>query len=239
MSSEEDEFITINCPIQRLPATILSILDVPVPDEIPPPVNLPPEYFSAERVFLALFDNFGLFECTYFKPKWLIEIFDVLLLIETKKPYTDHFLRSLFFADKENFHLISYLQENNRTSCMIGRPEDLEYAENSEKKESKTDTDVYINAVKSLNRYDFLWLHFVDFEDIYWRYSFQPPADVMQKLINRTDKWIQLLHNQSRPNTLLIVAGTHGRQEIDLKLEGRAAQWKRANLPIAFLNKKS
>ena len=64
------------------------------------------------------------------------------------------------------------------------------------------------------------------------------PEDLIEKLINRTDKWILSNYKQLRSNSLMIIIGDHGRVKLDLEYSGKIAQWREASVPIAILIRK-
>jgi len=70
---------------------------------------------------------------------------------------------------------------------------------------------------------------------MYARYAMNPPEDIASKIMRRTDKWLNLFSQQSIKGTALLVIGNDGKKPIEIGLEGRAAEWKRANLPIGFI----
>jgi hypothetical protein len=53
--------------------------------------------------------------------------------------------------------------------------------------------------------------------------------------MRRTDKWLNLFWQQSIDGTVMLVVGNDGKKPIEMNLQGRAAEWKRANLPIGFI----
>lgn len=239
LATESKDYLELTAKMTAIPATVLRLLKVKLPASIPPPID--GLTFDVDRVLLVMLDNFGLFEYTYYKPEFMIQAFDALVLLETQNPYTMSVLFQVFYGAEQDrgFHLPSFLSANGKTVRLVGRQDDLNVmARHSQSLPCTKDMDVYINAVKSLNRCDFLWLHFVDFETLYRQYAFQPPAETLKQLIRRTDKWLKMLYLQSKSRTAFIILGSHGRHQIDLQIKGRAAQWRLASLPIAIFSKK-
>ncbi|MFX1520691.1 MAG: hypothetical protein ACFFCD_12310 [Promethearchaeota archaeon] len=239
MAAESNDYLELTAKMTSLPATILKILKVNVPAALPPPINN--ISLNVDRVVLIVLDNFGLFEYTYYKPEFLIQACDILVMFDTPNPYTEGVLRQVFYGDeqKREFHLPSFLLENGKSVAMIGRQDELHMiAHNEYSIPSTDDMNSYIQTVKALNRYDFLSLHFVDFEKLYQQYAFQPPAETLKQLIRRTDKWLKVLYLQSKAATAFIILSSHGKHQIDLQIKGKAAQWRLASLPIAIFSKK-
>lgn len=227
--------------MNQIPSTLLSLLGIPPPSRIPPKIEGIPSNLKSEHIVFAIFDNFGLLECTYYQPKFLIGRSEAILMLETKNPYTRNVLQEIIHGNPNaDFNLLNHIQESGRKVTMIARPDDLEGTGVSvEIKPSDSDNRTYIETVKILNRTDFLWIHFLDFENLYKQYSFRPPKEITQKLISRTDKWLKVLHKQAKPRTLMAILGTRGREESPkIEYEGKYADWKRASLPICILIKK-
>ncbi len=225
----------------QMPSTLLSLLGIQPPSRIPPKIEGIPSNLRSEHIVFAIFDNFGLLECTYYQPKFLIGNSKAILMLDTENPYTRNVLQEIIHGNPAaDFNLLNHIAENGRKVTMIARPDDLEgTGVRVETKPSDSDNRTYIETVKILNRTDFLWIHFLDFENLYKQYSFRPPKEITQKLILRTDKWLKVLHKQATPGTLMVVLGTHGREEAPkIEYEGKYADWKRASLPICILIKK-
>jgi phosphopentomutase len=226
--------------MNQVPATLLNLLGIQPPSRIPPKIEGIPNTLRSNHLIFAIFDNFGLLECTYYQPKFLIGKSEAILMLETENPYTPNVLREVIHGNPDaDFNLLTFMAEHGRKVTMIARPEDLEGVKGVETRPSDSDNRTYIETVKILNRTDFLWIHFIDFETLYKQYSFRPPKEITQKLISRTDKWLKVLHKQATPGTLMAVLGTHGREQVpEIEYEGKYADWKRANLPICILIKK-
>lgn len=226
--------------MNQVPATLLNLLGIQPPSRIPPKIEGIPNILRSNHLIFAIFDNFGSLECTYYQPKFLIGKSEAILMLETENPYTPHVLKEVIHGNPDaDFNLLTFMAEHGRKVTMIARPEDLEGVKGVETRPSDSDNRTYIETVKILNRTDFLWIHFIDFETLYKQYSFRPPKEITQKLISRTDKWLKVLHKQATPGTLLAVLGTHGREQApEIEYEGKYADWKRASLPICILIKK-
>jgi hypothetical protein len=81
----------------------------------------------------------------------------------------------------------------------------------------------------------------LDFENLHKqqaRLKRQTPEDLIEKLINRTDKWILGNYKQLRANSLMIILGDHGRSKMDMEYSGKIAQWREASVPIAIFIRK-
>lgn len=227
---------------EQLTSVLLSLLDVHVPLFLPElPDNLEKYTREADQVILAIIDNFGLFEITTYQPPFLIKSLDNLLLIETDSPeraLAGAILKETFFCKQNNrFNLLSYLQEQDKKVLGVAQEEfvskitnDLDLVAIQE-----SDVNIYVNSVKMINRADFLALHFSDFDAMYNRYRMEPPREIALKIMKRTDKWLSLFYQQALKGTALVVIGNHGKRPINMHLTGRAAEWKRANLPIGLI----
>lgn len=227
--------------MNQIPATLLSLLDLQPPSGIPPKIEGIPKNLQSKHIILAIFDNFGLLECTYYQPKFLIGKSEAILMLDTANPYTANVLQEVVHGNPDaNFNLLNYISERGRKVTMIARPDDIkDVGVKVETKQSDSDNRTYIETVKILNRTDFLWIHFLDFENLYKQYSFRPPKEITQKLILRTDSWLKVLHKQAIPGTLMAILGTWGREASPkIEYEGKYADWKRASLPICILIKK-
>lgn len=236
----EEELPTFEGNMTQIPATISRLLGLNPPKKIPPPIR-GVEEFGSDHVILAIFDNFGLFECTYYKPKFLIKSSEAILVLNTEDPHTFNVLNEIVYGStkKKKFHLMDFLTKGRKHATMIGRAEDLRmFVGKAEAKIAEDDMRTYIEAIKVINRVDFVWLHFLDFEAMYQKYNTRPPEEIAQKLITRTDNWILSLFKQAIPGTLLIVLGDHGRREIRIEYEGKYAKWREASVPIAIMMKK-
>lgn len=232
------ELLTFQGFVNQMASTFLSIMSIDPPKNIPPKVNLP-EKFASKRIMVIIIDHFGLLECTYYKPRFIIGMSEAVITLETKNPHTPHVLKELVCGGSSDFNIFTYLSSLGRRAVIIDRKEDITVIDGKgEVKVSDSDNKSYVETVKVLNKADFLWVHFLDFEELYRQYSFQPPKETAQKLITRTDSWVKVLYRQAQPDTLITIVGTHGRTAPPIEYEGKYAEWKRASLPIALLIKK-
>jgi len=241
------ELESYKCYLSQLPSTILKILGLEPPSFINEPVSEIIEHFKGiERIVINLIDNFGLFEITFLKPQFIITNSDALLLLSTKNPYTLGFLHQIMFGGFEiepnGFHLLREINNQGKETIFIGRKKDLDrYDGGTNSIPKETDMSSWIEAAKVVNRFDLSWIHYLDFEALHRQHSKlrqQTPEVLLEKLINRTDKWILSTYKQLRKNSLMIVLGDHGRFKMDLKYSGKIAQWRQASVPIAILIKK-
>ena len=242
------ELQTLKCYMNQLPATILKLLDIEpphgtIPEAIQQISNL---YSGIERVSINLIDNMGLFEITFMKPEFMITQSEIMLLLSTKNPYTLGVLHQLIYGGFEvepnGFHLLKAINEAGKTSCFIGRKKDLDRYDGGTKSISKdTDMATWVESAKAINTHHISWMHYLDFENLHkqqQRLKQRTPEDLIEKLINRTDKWILSNYKQLRQNSLMIIIGDHGRSKLDLEYSGKIAQWREASVPIAIFIKK-
>ena len=235
-----DDLPSINAPMTALSSTIINLFGITIPDNLPQPIQMKTP--TIERVILIMLDNFGLFEIVVHKPEFVISQSKALILLETDQPLANEVLHQIFHGDIENeeFNLMSFLNQNSKSTLMIGRQEDIiTYAGSSNVIATKMDTNTWVAASKYLNRYDFQWIHFLDFENLYQNpiYKQNPPENLIKRLIHRTDKWMLSMYKQAAPNTLLIIVGNHGRKEIAMSYDpnSKLAQWRKASTPVAVL----
>ncbi|MFX1365264.1 MAG: hypothetical protein ACFFCE_16930 [Promethearchaeota archaeon] len=242
------ELQTIKCYLNQLPATILKLLDVEpphgtIPEAVQQILDL---YQGIERISINLIDNFGLFEITYLKPHFMITNSEVMLLLSTKNPYTLGVLHQLIYGGFEiepnGFHLLKTIESAGKTSCFIGRKKDLERYDGGTKSIPKdTDMATWVESAKAINTHQLSWMHYLDFENLHkqqQQLKQRTPEDLIEKLINRTDKWILSNYKQLRSNSLMIIIGDHGRVKLNLEYSGKIAQWREASVPIAILIRK-
>jgi hypothetical protein len=245
------EMPTYELDLDRLPATFLDILGVPVPSDIPPAMKELSAKFKAERIVFALFDNLGLFELSQYKPQFLIEMSNALALLSTKNPYTLGVMHQILYGGlfpkighpyKPNgFHLLKYLNENGHKTTMIGRPKDLRrYSGNTEERVKDSDMATWVEAARVINTYSMSWLHFLDFEGLaeQARQRGQDLDELVKRLLLRTDKWMVSMFRQLRNGTLLVICGDHGRYKINVSGEDKVAQMRAASVPVAVFIKK-
>ncbi|MFW9988051.1 MAG: hypothetical protein ACFFC3_05295 [Candidatus Odinarchaeota archaeon] len=242
------ELQTIKCYMNQLPATILKLLDIEPPDStIPEAVQqILDLYQGIERISINLIDNFGLFEITYLKPQFMITNSEVMLLLSTKNPYTLGVLHQLIFGGFEvepnGFHLLKAIESAGKKSCFIGRKKDIERYDGGTKSIPKdTDMATWVESAKAINTHELSWMHYLDFENLHkqqQQLKQRTPEDLIEKLINRTDKWILSNYKQLRANSLMMIIGDHGRVKLNLEYSGKIAQWREASVPIAILIRK-
>jgi hypothetical protein len=233
--------------MNQLPATVLQLLGITLPKHIPEAVKQVLElYKGIDRISMNIIDNFGLFEITYHKPQFMITNSEVMLLLSTKNPYTLGVFHQILFGSFEvepnGFHLLRYIKESGKKSCMIGRKKDLERYDGGTLSISKTtDMETWVESAKVINNYDFSWMHYLDFENLHkqqQKLKQRTPENLIEKLINRTDKWILSNYKQLRKNSLMIILGDHGRSKLDLEYSGKIGQWREASVPIAIFIRK-
>ena len=226
---------------EQIPSIILKLLGVERPFCLPSIDELELPKKIIDQVILVIIDNFSLFEVITYQPMFMIKNLDYLLLIETEskaKSLSGPILESTFFSKESlTFNLLSALNDNNKQVKALAREEDSSKISpdfNLIQTES-SDVDIYVKGLKLVNRCDLLVLHFSDFDEMYARYSMNPPEEIASKVMRRTDKWLSLFWQQAIDGTALIVIGNDGKKPLQMNLEGRAAEWKRANLPIGFI----
>jgi hypothetical protein len=241
------ELQTLKCYMAQLPATILQLLEISPPHNISEPVqSILDLYKGVDRISLNMIDNFGLFEITYHKPHFMITNSEVMLLLSTKNPYTLGVFHQILFGgfdfEPNGFHLLRYLNEGGKKSCFIARKKDLDrYDGGTLSIPKETDMATWVESAKAINKYDLSWMHYLDFENLHkqqQRLKQRTPENLIEKLINRTDKWILSNYKQLRKNSLMIILGDHGRSKLDLEYSGKIGQWREASVPIAIFIRK-
>jgi len=241
------ELQTLKCYLTQLPATITRLLGLDSPTTIDEPVqSIIEQYQGIERICINMIDNFGLFEITYLKPEFMITNSEVMLLLSTKNPYTLGVFHQIIFAGFEfepnGFHLLKYLNENGKKSCFVARKKDLDrYDGGTPSVPKDTDMSTWVESAKIINTHDLSWMHYLDFENLHkqqTRLKQRTPEVLIEKLINRTDKWILSNYKQLRKNSLMIILGDHGRSKLNLEYAGKIAQWREASVPIAIFIRK-
>jgi hypothetical protein len=241
------ELQTLKCYLAQLPATILQLLGINPPNFVPEPVQpILDLYKGINRISINMIDNFGLFEITYHKPQFMITNSEVMLLLSTKNPYTLGVLHQIMFGGFEmepnGFHLLRHLNNGGKNSCFIARKKDLDrYDGGTLSVPKETDMATWVESAKAINKYDLSWMHYLDFENLHkqqQRLKQRTPENLIEKLINRTDKWILSNYKQLRQNSLMIILGDHGRSKLNLEYSGKIAQWREASVPIAIFIRK-
>jgi len=232
---------TFSIKADQLPSIILKLLDIMKPYHLPAVDEIPKPDKSIDQVILVIIDNFSLFEVITYQPPFLIKNLDNLLLINTEdksSSLSGPMLKSMFYSKESlTFNLLEALHMSGKHVKAIAREEDLLNITSDKSLffAEESDVNIYVKAIKAINRHDLLVLHFSDFDEMYERYSMNPPDEIASKIMRRTDKWLSLFSQQSIDGTVLLVIGNDGKKPIELNLTGRAAAWKRANLPIGFI----
>lgn len=236
----EDELLTSEADLNQLSSTVIELLHLKRNSLLPPPIKI----FNnsrCEQLIAVLLDNFGLFECVYYKPRFLITKVKALVLLNCHDPFTAGFISTLVYAGGNipGFNLIKFLIDSGLKTRVIGDAEDASvFRETPNVTVTANDTETYVQAIKALNRFNFLWLHFLDFEKLYSEYKFQPPITIAQKLITRTDSWILTLYKQLKPNSLVLILGTHGKRMLDMGYQAHFRELRGASVPIAVFIEK-
>jgi len=226
---------------EQIPSIVLKLLGVERPFCLPAIDNLDLPAKSIDQVILVIIDNFSLYEVITYQPMFMIKNLEYLLLIETEskaKSLSGPMLESIFYSKESlTFNLLSALNDNKKQVKVLAREEDLpKITKDFNLAVTETsDVNIYVKGLKAVNRNDLLILHFSDFDEMYTRYSMNPPEEIASKVMRRTDKWLSLFSQQSIEGTALIVIGNDGKKPLEMNLDGRAAEWKRANLPIGFI----
>ncbi len=242
--------VTYEVDLDRIPATFLDVLGLPVPGVIPPPITEISSNFKAERIVLALFDNLGLFELSQYKPTFLIEFGSAFCLFKTKNPYTLGVLHQIMYGGLlpsigypygDGFHLLKYINDQGMKTAMIGRPKDLRrYSGNTEERVKDSDMSTWVEAARVINTYNFTFLHFLDFEGLSTqaKQRGQDLDELVRRLLLRTDKWMVSMHKQLRNKTLLVICGDHGRYKLDMSGNDKTALMRSASVPIGVFIRK-
>ena len=226
--------------MENVPATVLKLLGFTPPSSIPSAVSLENTY-RGSQVVCCMIDNFGLFEAVVYKPEALIKNMEALALLETTDPYALPLIKRLLKGHRTDFHLLRHVKNNGKTTKVICREEDMVHCDfdPSYTVRPRDDMATYIEATKHIFKTELLYLHFLDFESLYAQYGHRtPPKTLLEKIVRRTDNWIKVLLKQARVGTLFIVIGNHGRHPIPLNYEGKLAEWRKANAPIAIMFQK-
>ncbi|TFG28619.1 hypothetical protein EU527_17110 [Candidatus Thorarchaeota archaeon] len=225
----------------EFPSTILGFLGLDIPEGLFPPNQELVSKFNAKAVVMVVIDNFGLFEAVVYKPEALIKNMEALALIESEDPYAVPLIRMLLRGSLESFHMINHVRNSGKVTKVICREQDMSdfgfdasYTVNP-----RDDMATYIESTKHIFKSELLYLHFLDFESLYAQYGHRtPPKTLLEKIVRRTDNWIKVLLRQARDDTLFIVIGNHGRHPVPLDYDGKLAEWRKANAPIAIMFQK-
>jgi len=234
-------FPQVRTTAMEFPSTILGFLGLKVPEGLSPPNQELLQKFNAKAVVMVVIDNFGLFEAVVYKPEALIKNMEALAVIETDDPYAVPLINTLLHGPHQDFHLINYVKSFGKVIRVICREQDMAnfgfgpgYSVNP-----RDDMGTYIESTKHIFKSELLYLHFLDFESLYAQYGHRtPPKTLLEKIVRRTDNWIKVLLRQARDDTLFIIIGNHGRHPIPLNYEGKLAEWRKANAPIAIMFQK-
>lgn len=198
--------------------------------------------FNPKAVIMVMIDNFGLFEAVVYKPEALIKNLEVLALIETDNPYAVPLINSILRGPlDQQFHLMQYVRSQGKFTNVICREDDMNtFGFNSAYTVNpRDDMTTYVESTKKVFRSELLFMHFLDFESLYAQYGHRtPPKTLLEKIVRRTDNWIKVLYRQAREDTLFMIIGNHGRHPIPLNYEGKLAEWRKANSPIAIVLQK-
>ncbi|MHA1902833.1 MAG: hypothetical protein ACXADL_04730 [Candidatus Thorarchaeota archaeon] len=223
-------------------STVLRLLGVEVPLGLSPPNEELLSKFNPKSIVIVMIDNFGLFEAVVYKPEALIKNLEALALIETEDPYTIPLTNQLLHGSNVGgFHLFDHAKKLGKFTHVICREDDREVFnfDPSYTVTPRDDMASYIESTKFIFRSELLYVHFLDFESLYAQYGHRtPPKTLLEKIVRRTDNWIKVLLRQARVDTLFIVVGNHGRHPIPLDYEGKLAEWRQANAPIAIMFQK-
>jgi len=189
-----------------------------------------------------MLDNFGLFEIVTYKPEFLVVLFDTLLMLDTEQPWADSVFKEVMTGShtNPNFNLFAYLETNGKTTCIIG-PQLIttQVSGSGAVFPVSSDMDGYIQAIKSLNRFDLLFLTFSDFDALHQQFKDRlPPQNLVQKILTRTSNWLKVFHMNAKLDTVFLILGNHGTRDIDFGYTGEAREKKHASCPVGILAKK-
>ncbi len=235
-------FPQIRTTADQLPASILRLLNIDPPEELREPDQKMVDMFDPKAVVMVMIDNFGLFESVVYKPEALIKNMEILALIETDNPYAIPLTKRILSGSATSgFHLFNYVNESGRVVRAICRQDDMQECGFGDDYSVtvRDDMATYIESTKQVFRSQLMFSHFLDFESLYAQYGHRtPPKTLLEKIVRRTDNWIKVLLRQARIGTLFFVVGNHGRHPIPLDYEGKLAEWREANAPIAIVFQK-
>ncbi|MEM2637000.1 MAG: hypothetical protein QXL15_01480 [Candidatus Korarchaeota archaeon] len=217
----------------QIPATVISLLGIQPPDDIPPPMDY--SGLEAKNLIIALIDNFGLFECVTFQPRFMIGNADLLYALETSNPLADGVLNDVVTGGNPEFNLFDFLASEDFKVAIIGR---LKYIQNMATYGDiipvENDHGVYVESVKVVNRRNVTVLHFNDFEQLYVSSGTLLDKETMaKKMITRTDSWLLTIMSYARPETTMLIISNNGRNE-PMNYPPELQQRRAASLPIAI-----
>ncbi|MFX0108267.1 MAG: hypothetical protein ACFE7R_08290 [Candidatus Hodarchaeota archaeon] len=225
----------------EFPSTLLRLLGIEIPEGMQPPNQELIKKFNPTAVVLIIIDNFGLFEAVVYKPEAMIKNMEALALIETDDPYAIPLLKRILYGPIDGFHLMNYARQSGKSVKIICREDDMADlgCDPGRTVNKRNDMQTYIESTKHVFKSDLLFLHFLDFESLYAQYGHRtPPQTLLEKIVRRTDNWVKVLMRQARVGTLFVVIGNHGRHPVPLNYEGKLAEWRNANAPIAMMFQK-
>lgn len=235
-------FPQIRTSAMEMPATILKLLGIETPVGLPEPNVEISLKFQPRAIVIVMLDNFGLFEAVVYKPEALIKNLEAIAVIETDDPYAIPLTKRILTGSAVGgFHLLDYAKDFGKFVRVVCREDDMEALglNSGYTITVRDDMNTYIEATKHIFRSELLMLHFLDFESLYAQYGHRtPPKTLLEKIVKRTDNWIKVLLRQARDDTLFMVVGNHGRHPIPLNYEGKLAEWRKANAPIAIMFQK-
>lgn len=236
-----EDLVTVEADLNQLTSTIINLLGLKKVDGLADHIEIFSESTRYDQIVMVLLDNFGLFECVYYKPKFIIANVKAIVLLNSNNPSTENIMATILNGGLAGtgFNLFNYLAENNLKTSFIGCSASMDFLDGSLTRiPAKDDAETYVKAIKLLNRVNFLLLHFLDFEKLYSAYKSHPPITIAQKLITRTDKWILTVYKQLKENSALIVVGAPGNQKIDMGYEEYYEKLRGASVPIAVFIEK-
>jgi len=235
-------FPQIRSSAHEIPATILKLLGIQIPEGMPEPNSEIIGKFDPRAIVMIVLDNFGLFEAVVYRPEALIKNLEAVVLIDTEDPFAVPLTKRILSGPQDDgFHLMDYVKSFGKFVRTVCREEDVEdfKFDPSYSIVVRDDMNTYIESTKYVFKSELLFLHFLDFESLYAQYGHRtPPKTLLEKIVKRTDNWIKVLMKQARVDTLFIVVGNHGRHPIPLNYEGKLAEWRAANAPIAIMFQK-
>jgi hypothetical protein len=229
---------TIEAKMVQVPATILNQLGLPTPFDLSAGIDLS-RYRPTVQVVAVHLDNFGLLEVALHKPQFLLKACKTMLTLETSNGYAANVTSEVIHGNlTKGFHLFTHLLEQGKTVGVVDREDQQPIGGSAYFHAADSDMRTYIETAKLLNRSDFLYIHFLDFDKLYQEYTNRPPLELAQKLLHRTDRWLLGFYKQARPHTLFLILGNQGQRDYGLKYKGKYQNWAQANIPIALVIKK-
>ncbi|MFX1512130.1 MAG: hypothetical protein ACFFCQ_06055, partial [Promethearchaeota archaeon] len=213
-------------------------------------LSIPQEFTSVSACVVISIDNFGLAEIVNFKPAFLIQFMQRIILLDTTHPDAESITSYTVYgrATPDPFapNLFTYLMENNLTVHIVDRQEfmDRHVPDHSINRTVVTqDMQAWTAATKALNRNHLVFVRFTDLDLMYQRYAgIQAPAEIVKKGLDRTSNWLKILFKQAIAGTVFLVIGNHGTEttkDLDYGERGRQAEWRKANVPIGLLSLKT